>query len=153
MINKDLISSGAAFLIGLIISLGGYHLDIGSLKDPGSGFIFFGLGLIVIGLSVIVFLCAMGNSSVDQSVKAMLKGGDLKQVGIVVAAIVFYAATFKPFGFLISTLIVMFFLFKLMGSQSWKVAIIGAMLSSFSAYLVFDVWLRCSLPAGLLPFG
>ncbi len=151
MKNRDRISSAAAFIFGAFVGVEGYRLEIGSLADPGSGFIFFWLGLIILALSSIVFVQSLIGSGPGTVVRAKFSG--LSQLSAIILALALYAAAFKNIGFVISTLLVMLFLFKVMGSQSWKAAIVAAFLSSVSAYLIFDVWLGCSLPAGLLRIG
>jgi hypothetical protein len=51
-------SAGTLFWIavGLLASYGATRLGVGSITDPGAGFIFFWSGLVLIVLSLIVFL-------------------------------------------------------------------------------------------------
>lgn len=153
MKSKDALSSIACFSGGLAAAYQGYNLEIGSLSDPGSGFIFFWLGVIIVGLSGIVFFQALRKPHRARAPEALFNPPDLKRILIIIAVLVVYAGTLEYLGFVISTLFVMLFLFKLMGPQSWRTAIIGALVSSISAYLVFDIWLGCTLPSGLLQIG
>ena len=56
---------------------------------------------------------------------------------------------------MVSTLLVMLFLLEAIGVPELedRRLIIAAFLSSISAYLMFDVWLGRSLPAGILRMG
>ena len=149
MKKRNLLSSVAAGIFGAFVCIEGYRLEIGSLRDPGSGFIFFWLGFIIIALSSVIFLQSLtSHSTVDPKPFT-----GIKQLIAIILSLTLYAAAFTSVGFVVSTLLVMLFLFKAMGSQSWKTAVIAAFLSSISAYLMFDVWLGCSLPAGILRMG
>ena len=50
MKGRDIISSIFWMIIGIGVCYGGYDLEMGTLHDPGSGFIFFWVGIIMIGL-------------------------------------------------------------------------------------------------------
>ena len=59
MKSRDIISSLFWMALGGAICYGGYDLDIGTLREPGSGFMFFWLGIIVVGLSLGIFIPAL----------------------------------------------------------------------------------------------
>ncbi len=56
MKKQDIISSLFWMVIGAGVCYGGYDLELGTLHDPGSGFMFFWVGLIMVGLSLSIFL-------------------------------------------------------------------------------------------------
>ena len=45
--------------IGAGVCYGGYDLELGTLRDPGSGFMFFWVGIIMMGLSLAILIRAM----------------------------------------------------------------------------------------------
>jgi putative tricarboxylic transport membrane protein len=149
MRNRNFLSSVAAAILGAFVCIEGYLLEIGSLKDPGSGFIFFWLGFIIIALSSVIYFQSLASHSAADPKRFT----GIQQLIAIILSLTLYAAAFESVGFVVSTLLVMLFLFKAMGSQSWKTAVIAAFLSSISAYLMFDVWLGCSLPVGILRIG
>jgi putative tricarboxylic transport membrane protein len=57
--KKDILSSLFWMAVGLGVCYGGYDLELGTLRDPGSGFMFFWVGLIMIGLSLAVLVKAV----------------------------------------------------------------------------------------------
>ena len=52
MRKRDIISSLFWLIVGIGVCYGGYDLDLGTLQEPGSGFVFFWMGIIMIGLSI-----------------------------------------------------------------------------------------------------
>jgi hypothetical protein len=78
---------------------------------------------------------------------------DKKQWPKVVATvlmILIYTIAFSHLGFFVSTLLLMFFLFKTIGGMKWKASLAGAILTSSCFYLVFKVWLKVQFPGGPL---
>jgi putative tricarboxylic transport membrane protein len=146
------IGSGLFWLaLGLFVAYSGWELELGSLHDPGSGFLLFWVGLIMAGLSLAVLLPAV--RVYDAGRPALFGGFAWRRVVIVVVSLVVYAYAFEPLGFLISTALLMIFLFKAVEPQSWTVAIAGGVAGSVIAYVLFHRWLGAQLPAGILGIG
>jgi putative tricarboxylic transport membrane protein len=149
MKNKDFFSSLFWMSMGIAICYGGYDLGLGAAHAPGSGYIFFWLGIIMMGLSLAVLV---------QSVRLGPKVGEMKAIWSMIRwphvsvtlSLVIYGYLFYYLGFVLSSFLLLLFLFKAVEPQKWSVAILGAILTALVAYLVFQVWLGTTLPAGLL---
>ncbi|MBN1106001.1 MAG: tripartite tricarboxylate transporter TctB family protein [Deltaproteobacteria bacterium] len=150
MSRKEKASSLFLMAAGLAISYGGHDLDLGTVTNPGSGFIFFWLGLIIFGLAVTVLVQASRKPA--QTVEGALQV-QWKKVLTVIASLCAYAFTFSFLGFILATIILLVFLFKAFESQRWSTAIVGAVLGSLGAYAIFELWLGCQLPQGFLGIG
>jgi hypothetical protein len=85
--------------------------------------------------------------------RALWAGARWSRVVLVLAALTAYAWALPWLGFILTTSIVLVFLFKAVEPQRWSVAIGGALASALLAHLVFKVWLGAQLPAGLLGLG
>jgi putative tricarboxylic transport membrane protein len=152
--HRDIISSCFWLAIGIGVCYGAYELDLGTLRNPGSGFMFFGAGMIMVALSLGVLIGTMKETAIP---------GELKRVFwteirwtkfvTVLAALFIYAYVFIPLGFILSTILLLIVLFKAVEPQSWTKAILGAIISTFTAYGVFQLWLGSQLPTGLLGIG
>lgn len=148
--NRDAASSLFWILVGIGLSYGGYDLGLGTLKEPGSGFIFFWLGLIVVGLASLVFAQAALGRGMRVDLGTAWSGLQWKKVVWVLAALVFYAGTFPFLGFIPATVILLMFFFKVVESQGWFASVAWAVAATLAAYLLFEVWLGTQLPKGLL---
>ncbi len=153
MRGKDTYSSLFWMVISVGICYGGYELELGTLHDPGSGFIFFWVGLIMVGLSLSIFIQAITEKAKAAEIKILWAGVQWEKVIYVLIALILYAYAFTSLGFLLSTALLLIFLFKAIEPQRWSVAIVGAVLSAFSAYAVFQLWLGSPLPKGFLGIG
>ena len=140
-------------LIGAGVCYGGYDLELGTLRDPGSGFMFFWVGIIMMGLSLSLLIRAMREKSKTGEMKLIWSEVRWKKIMSVIIALFLYAYAFNTLGFIFCTTIILIFLFKAVEPQRWSVAVLGAILSTLSAYLVFQLWLGSQLPKGLLNIG
>ena len=153
MKSRDFYSSLFWLALGVGVCYGGYDLELGTLHDPGSGFMFFWVGLIMVGLSLVILVQGVRKGGDSQGVRAVFSGLRYPKVIYVLIALSVYAYVFNLLGFIPATVLLLIFLFKAIEPQRWSVAILGAVASSLIAYLVFQVWLGSQLPKGLLGIG
>jgi putative tricarboxylic transport membrane protein len=148
--TRDIISSLFWMVLGGGISYGGHQLSIGTLQEPGSGFMFFWLGIIMIGLSLFILIPALRRKGAGGELPAAWAGVRWEKVISVLAALFIYAYALTPLGFVPTTILLLIFLFKAIEPQKWSWAILGAVVSTLAAYGLFQVWLGCQLPRGFL---
>ncbi len=153
MKSKDIISSLFWMAIGTGVCYGGYDLELGTLHDPGSGFMLFWVGIIMVGLSLSILVRAMREKTKAGEMKLIWSEVQWKKILAVIIALFLYAYAFSTLGFIFCTTLILIFLFKAVEPQRWSVAILGAILSTLTAYLVFQLWLGSQLPKGLLNIG
>jgi putative tricarboxylic transport membrane protein len=148
--SRDIISSLFWVAMGVGICYGGVALDLGTLHDPGGGFMFFWVGLIMVGLSLGILIRAARGKAVHGEMRAVWARVPWKKMVSVLAVLFLYAYLFTPLGFILTTVFLLIFLFKAVEPQRWSWAILGAVVSTLAAYGVFRLWLQCQLPQGLL---
>ncbi|MBM4278094.1 MAG: tripartite tricarboxylate transporter TctB family protein [Deltaproteobacteria bacterium] len=153
MKKRDILSSLFWMAVSIGVCYGGYGLDLGTLHDPGSGFMFFWVGIIMIGLSIGLLIRAIKRPAVAGELKIFRTGIRWGKVVSTLVALMLYAYVFVPLGFILSTVLLLIFLFKAVEPQRWSWAILGAMISTLAAYGVFHLWLRSPLPKGFLGIG
>lgn len=150
MRRRDVGSGVFWLLIGSGVAYAGWDLELGSVHDPGSGFLLFWVGLIMAGLSAGVVGLGVVSRVPEPAVWA---GVRWTRVAVVLVVLAVYAWLLSRLGFMATTAVVMLFLFKAVEPQRWSIAIAGAVASAVIAYLVFKVWLGAQLPAGVLGIG
>jgi putative tricarboxylic transport membrane protein len=148
--SRDIISSLFWAAMGIGICWGGYELELGNLHDPGGGFMFFWVGVIMVGLSCGILARAIRQTATAGEMKAVWAGISWKKIVSVLAVLFIYAYLLTPLGFIPATILLLIFLFKAVEPQRWSWAILGAVVSTLAAYGVFRLWLQCQLPPGLL---
>ncbi len=148
----DKITSLFWFLLGLYVAIKGYTFGIGSLSNPGPGFIFFLTGNFISILSIIVFIGAYLKIKSGQKSIISWEGIRWGKLISVVIALVLYAYLFEKVGYMLSILFLMLYLFQGIEPQKWRTAITGTLLTCASVYFIFVFWLKCQFPKGILPF-
>src|SRR4030043_1897171 len=67
--KRDIISSLFWMAMGIGVCYGGYDLELGTLHDPGSGFMFFWVGIIMMGLSLSILIQALRMQEIGEGLK------------------------------------------------------------------------------------
>jgi putative tricarboxylic transport membrane protein len=140
-----------AALFWLAIAIGvtwsGSDLGLGSLRDPGSGFMIFWIGVVMTGLSLGV-LAAAARQPAGAALASLWHGTRWWLVPYVVVLLALYAWLMPQAGFLAGTVVLLFVLFMTIDRQGWLAPPVGAVLVTAAAYVVFHRWLGTQLPAG-----
>jgi len=152
MKRYDRISSGVWLLFAIYICVESIRLPLGSLRDPGPGFLPLLTGILLGGLAGIAFFQARNGKS-PESTAPWYPQQRWKTLVWLLAVLLAYAGTLDFLGFLLSTFLLLIFLFRSSSApRSWPWAVGGSLIASLSCYLVFEVWLRTQLPKGFLGF-
>jgi putative tricarboxylic transport membrane protein len=149
-VKRDVLSGLFWLLLGAYVVYAGWDLELGSIGDPGSGFMFFWVGVIMMALSVAVVVTSLRAGGTEAAAWA---GARWSRVGFVLLMLIAYAWLLPWLGFLATTTLVMVALFKGVEPLRWDVAIGSAVVSALLAYVIFKVWLGAQLPAGEFGIG
>jgi len=146
---NDLVWMSFAFLV----CLGGVRLGFGSFSQPHAGFMPFlsglVLGLLALGDLISGLITGGKTDKPDREIWADIHWGKLL---LTMAALLVYSIFFTALGFLISTPLLLFYLFRVTEPKSWKFVVFASLLTTFLFYLGFKVGLDSQLPRGILSF-
>ena len=149
MKKSDLICSLIWVALGTTQCIESIRLRLGNLHRPGPGFLPFISGILlgVFGL-VLVFSSISRQPRGDEESrgeKVWLKENS-KRVLLTLSALFVYALSFEFLGFLIATLLFLFFLFKLNEPKGWVMPLVVSGVTVILSYLIFCVWLKSAFP-------
>jgi hypothetical protein len=150
MRGYDLVSSLFFSVCGLLIAVGSLSMPIGRLGEPGPGFLPLFIGILMGILSIALFIRSY-RAGISEKKAFWIDRKQWPKVFTTILALMIYAFALRGLGFALVTLLLLVFLFKVIGELSWRVSIIGPLLTTSFFYLVFKVWLEVQLPEG--PFG
>ena len=140
-------------LVGTYVATGAIRLGIGSVNKPGAGFIFFWLAVLLICLATIDLATTIVESKRSNAIqKPLWKGFRWGKVILILVGLGVYAIVLDILGFILSTFLVLFFLFKVVEPVKWRDAIIGSLLTISVVYAVFGIWLKVPFPAGIFGY-
>ena len=138
----------AAF--GLYVTYQGLLLKLGTGRAPKPGFMVFWVGVTIVILSGLFFIENVRTPERDRA--PLWRGvGWLRGVRLL-AALFLYASTFQFLGFIVSTFLLLVYMFKGLEPQSWRSALLLSAATVAICYLVFGVFLKLQFPPGVLSF-
>ncbi len=129
-------------LLGASIFWQGRHLGTGSLRGPGPGFFPNLVAILMMVLSLFLIIPKRrGESFSAQSTIRVI---------IVFVVLLAYSFALQYLGFIIASFLLMAYLFKTFGgSRRWYGAVLWAIASVGTSYLLFEVLLEGNLPRGV----
>ena len=152
MRTYDLASAAFWFFFSTIVLVHSIRMGVGSLGNPGMGFMACGASGIMALLSLILliqtFIRGKGAEESVHPFAGLMLG---KVVGFVIA-VLFYILLLSSLGYLIATFLLMACLLLIVGRRKWSLLILFPALSSLVSYYVFAKLFQCPLPMGILGF-
>ena len=119
---------------GLFTSYESYRLGLGSLYQPGPGFLFFWTGIVVALLALVVVVKAF-MAAPEEAGEGLFKKASVAKVVFVLLALFLYAVLIERIGFIIVTLLLFLFLLSsILSNQPGK---ISSMRYEFIVYALF----------------
>jgi len=151
MKNNDQRSSILWLVIGLAIALYSKKYGLGTLSSPGPGFVPFLSGLAITLLALVVFFQQRPKEARDRLQDLWVRG-KWPSVLLVMAVLILYTVFLKTLGFLLSTFLLIAFLYRAIEPLSWRKVLFGAIFTALGSYAIFQLWLQAQLPEGILGF-
>jgi putative tricarboxylic transport membrane protein len=137
--------------LSVVIAIHAYRLGLGSVSDPGSGFIFFYTALFI-GLMAVVLQVNSWTTKVEEESAGVFKNVDWLKIILPFTYILLYAFTLETAGFIASTFLLVFLFLKTIEGKGWFTAMFAAGAASLGTYAIFELWLHVRLPKGVLGF-
>ncbi|MGT2438741.1 tripartite tricarboxylate transporter TctB family protein [Bradyrhizobium betae] len=142
-------------LIGL--GLGGFviwqglKLKLGTINDPGSGYVLFYTGILmcVFAGSIIVSAVTEGGPTLASRWENVSWGKPL----LVIVCLIAFSFALEPLGFLLSSIPLLLLLLRLIDPVRWTLAIPVAVLVPSGMWWVLKRLLLIQLPSGLFGIG
>ena len=136
----------AAVLGGIVLAAAGWWLDLGTSKLPGPGFFPLLIAVSMGGLGVWLLL-----HPGREEKPLRFESSRWNSFTLSLASVVSYAALLQDLGYLISTFGLLVVQLRWVEKQNWRVSLPTAGLAAFVSLVVFRVFLKVPLPAGILP--
>jgi putative tricarboxylic transport membrane protein len=146
--KRELLGGAVWLALGLFGLFSSLRLGIGTVRDPGSGFVLFYASLLFIGCIVLTLLLSCFNrqgSAPAQSWRGLCR----RKVLVVVGASILYLPLLEKLGYLLATFALMLVLFGL-GRLRLLVLLSCAGATVAGSYFIFHTLLKVPLPKGML---
>jgi putative tricarboxylic transport membrane protein len=134
--------------MGTFMVWAGRDLGLGRLNEPGSGFAFYWIGILMCALSLVVIGQALVSGG--PTVASLWAGVRWRKVLAVVGLLLVYGIGFQTIGFIPCTLALLLVLMWFVDPVRWWLALIVAVVATFGVWAALTKWLKIQLPSGIL---
>ena len=137
----------------LLVCIGGLKLGFGTFQQPHAGFMPFLSGLLL-GLLALVDLFSglLDQWKAEKKDKEIWSEISWGKIIVTLAALFLYTALFSVLGFIIGSIFLLLFLFRVMEPRPWWIVLTASLVTTGLFYLGFKVGLDSQLPRGILGF-
>ena len=149
--NTELWSGLVALAFSLFVIWSGIDMGMGSITDPGSGYVLVYAGLLMILFSVIMLYSAVKDGG--PTFLSLWRDVLWTKPLIVIALQIAFTLAFETVGFLISTTILLIVLLRVIDPVPWVRAISIAVLVPLVCWYVLVKLLLIQLPSGVFQIG
>lgn len=129
--------------VGIATMVRSYQYGLGQIHVPGPGFFPMGLGIM---LTVFAAIYTFAPTKVRESSTAWAWGRPAAAMATAIA----YTAVLERLGYIIATVLMLLVFVGVVEKQKLLRTVLVAVLGTLAMYVVFGIWLKIPLPAGLL---
>lgn len=145
--GKDKKSGLFWVFLGSLTCITAYRFGLGTMSNPGPGFLPFAWGLVMIMLSAALFIQAMRSEAGGEREVLQIGNG---RILLSIVCFILYALAFRRVGFILTTFVLVISLLQIYEKKSWLTSLVISAITVFVSYMIFVVWLKVQLPKGLL---
>jgi len=143
-------------VIGGMICVLAFQYGLGSFRAPAPGFVAFLSGILIAGVGAVMILSKSISMGREKGTSPGSGRGvaavSWSRLGYTLIFLIAYAVLMEPLGYIVSTFLAMFGLFFDWEKRNWLWTFFFSVTASLLSYLVFEIWLHCQLPRGILPW-
>jgi hypothetical protein len=149
-LNRDEFIGGILiFLFGAVTAYFSLKIPLGTFRAAGSGLFPLGLGILLMGLSIVFLIKAYVQGQPNREKKQLSEvPRSVKQVVLFIGAIALATLLFKPLGYPLMWFLLLFALLRILGVRRWAYNLSLSLLTATGAYFLFVLWLQIPLPKG-----
>jgi putative tricarboxylic transport membrane protein len=152
MKRADRISGTFWFFFSAFVSIESYRQGLGTLHEPGPGFLSFWTGVVMGIMSIAVLVQAWTTMEPGRAEGSLFGKKNPLKIAFVILSLFLYAFFMEVLGFIPITLLLFIFLLRWIERKKWGLTLLVSITVTGMSYLLFEVWLKAQLPRGLLEF-
>lgn len=131
---------------GIVLAVFSWQLDLGKWRIPGPGAwpFFLAITLSLIG-GWLVFRPQPQTRGISASIPRWGKWA------MALATLFGYVFILEPLGYIVATLLLLLVQIRWVEDRPWTTSLLTAALAAVISFLIFGLWLKVLLPAGIIP--
>ena len=150
-LNRDEVIGGTLiFLFGAVTAYFSLRMPIGTFRAAGSGLFPLGLGILLMGLSIVLLIKALCSAQTGGGEKtATLKFLDQpNRLSFSWVPLRWQPFSLNRLGYPLVSFLLLFALLRILGVRRWAYNLSLSLLTATGAYFLFVLWLQIPLPKG-----
>ncbi|QOZ23380.1 tripartite tricarboxylate transporter TctB family protein [Bradyrhizobium sp. CCBAU 51753] len=149
--NSELWGGLIGLALGVFVIWSGLKLKLGTINDPGSGYVLFYTGILMCAFAASIIVSAVTEGG--PSFASRWEHARWSKPVLVIACLTAFAFALEPLGFLLSAIPLMLLLLRLIDPVRWSVAIPIAILAPLGMWWMLKHLLSIQLPHGMFEIG
>ena len=149
--NSELWGGLIGLALGIFIIRSGLKLKLGTVSDPGSGFVLFYTGVLISVFAATIIIAAITEGG--PTFGSRWKDARWTKPLLVIASLIAFSVALDRLGFLLSTIPLMLLLLRMIDPVRWSLAIPIAFLAPLGGWWVLKRLLLIQLPSGIFEIG
>ena len=149
--NSEFWTGLLGLALGLFVIRSGLKLKLGSINDPGSGYVLFYTGILMCLFAISITIAAVTEGG--PTFGSRWEGARWTKPVVIIGSLIAYAIALDQLGFLISTIPLMLILLRAIDPVRWTLAVPLALLAPLGVWWVLKHALLIQLPAGIFEIG
>ncbi|MDN3987255.1 tripartite tricarboxylate transporter TctB family protein [Zwartia vadi] len=151
--NAERIGGLFWLLFGCAAAYGGLGLELGTMQEPGSGFLTFVAGSFVALMALIIVVQSYRADPATQTrVSDLWKGVMWWRALAITGLILLFIFSFETLGFFVCSFLLLVIIMRWLEGLEWKMCLLVPSIATVSTYVVFKTMMNISLPAGIFGF-
>ena len=149
--NSELWGGLIGFALGIFVIRSGLKLKLGTINDPGSGYVLFYTGILMCVFAATIVIAALTDGG--PTFGSRWKGARWAKPAIVIACLIAFTFALNAFGFLLSSIPLVLALMRLIDPVRWALAIPVSFAASTGMWWLLKHMLGIQLPSGMFGIG
>jgi putative tricarboxylic transport membrane protein len=149
--NSELWGGLIGLALGIFVIRSGIKLKLGSINDPGSGYVLFYTGILMCLFALTITIAAVTEGK--PSFGSRWEGARWTKPLTIIMCLIVFSFALEPLGFLLSAIPLMLLLLRAVDPVRWTLAIPLAVLAPLGVWWVLKRMLLIQLPSGIFEIG
>ena len=149
--NSELWGGLIGLGLGLFVIRSGLKLKLGTINDPGSGYVLFYTGILMCLFAASIIFAALNEGG--PTFGSRWENTRWTKPLLVIGCLTAFAFSLDTFGFLLSSIPLMVLLLRLIDPVRWSLTIPIAVLAPLGMWWVLKRLLLIQLPSGIFEIG
>ncbi|MGQ0684816.1 tripartite tricarboxylate transporter TctB family protein [Bradyrhizobium sp.] len=149
--NSELWGGLIGLALGIFVIRSGLKLKLGTVNDPGSGYVLFYTGILMCLFAATIIVAALSEGG--PTFGSRWQNARWSKPAIVIACLIAFAFALDPFGFLLSSIPLVLLLMRLIDPVRWELALPVSVLVPGGMWWLLKKMLGIQLPSGMFEIG